>query len=99
MTRFIAEIPEDILRRERDAARALRDSIWWKRKRASGRCYYCGERVPPRDLTMDHLVPLVRGGTSAKHNLVPACKKCNSQKKYLLPLEWKAYLASLSEGD
>ncbi len=93
---FICAIPEDVLRKERAAARALRDTSWWKRKRASGRCHYCGAKVAPRDLTMDHLVPLVRGGTSTKQNIVPACKECNSRKKYLLPLEWEAYLTALS---
>lgn len=99
MKPFISEIPEDILRKERAAARALRATAWWKRKRASGRCYYCREKVPPRELTMDHLVPLIRGGTSAKHNMVPACKNCNSRKKYLLPLEWEDYLTARSEEE
>jgi len=44
---------------------------------------------------MEHLVPLVRGGRSTKSNLVPACKDCNSRKKYLLPTEWQQYLEGL----
>ena len=40
---------------------------------------------------MDHLVPLVRGGVSAKSNVVPCCKECNNQKRYLLPWEWAKY--------
>jgi 5-methylcytosine-specific restriction endonuclease McrA len=35
---------------------------------------------------MDHLIPLIRGGRSTKQNLVPACKKCNSEK-HQQPLE------------
>lgn len=41
---------------------------------------------------MDHVVPVVRGGKSSRGNLVPACKECNSRKKYLLPVEWDEYL-------
>jgi 5-methylcytosine-specific restriction endonuclease McrA len=41
---------------------------------------------------MDHIVPLIRGGKSSRGNIVPACKTCNSQKKYLLPIEWEDYL-------
>jgi 5-methylcytosine-specific restriction endonuclease McrA len=42
---------------------------------------------------MDHIVPIIRGGKASKNNVVPACKECNSKKKYLLPLEWEEYLA------
>ncbi|EMO27410.1 HNH endonuclease domain protein [Leptospira interrogans serovar Bataviae str. HAI135] len=37
---------------------------------------------------MDHLIPLAKGGKSIKANLVPACKKCNSEKKNKLPFEF-----------
>lgn len=77
------------LAREKAKARELRRSPWWKRKRSSGVCHYCGEQFPPRELTMDHLVPLARGGRSVKSNLVPCCKNCNSQKRHRLPLEWE----------
>lgn len=48
---------------------------------------------------MDHLVPVVRGGRSVQSNVVPACKECNSKKKYLLPMEWEEYLHSLKKDD
>ena len=47
---------------------------------------------------MDHVVPLVRGGRTTKANVVPCCKECNGQKRYLLPLEWEEYLQRL-RGD
>jgi len=83
------------INKEKVKARELRNSQWWKRKRSTGVCYYCGQKFKPDELTMDHLVPIVRGGKSVQGNLVPACKKCNSQKKYLLPAEWEEYLESL----
>jgi 5-methylcytosine-specific restriction endonuclease McrA len=94
---FIREVDDDELRREKAKARELRQSPWWKRRLAAGRCGYCGRLTPPRELTMDHRVPLVRGGRSTKGNVVPACKACNNAKKYLLPTEWEAYLARLGE--
>ena len=39
------------------------------------------------DLTMDHIVPISRGGKSKRGNLVPACKKCNVNKKYYTSAE------------
>lgn len=95
---FLPEVDEGELAREKAKARALRQTQWWKRKRSSGVCHYCGKAVPPRELTMDHLVPLVRGGKSVKSNLVPCCADCNARKKYLLPLEWEEYMDSLSDS-
>ena len=87
MTSFLVEVSDEEIRRERQKARALRDSQWWKRKRAVGLCHHCGGQFPPQTLTMDHLVPIIRGGKSSKGNVVPSCKTCNSERKYRLPFE------------
>ncbi len=92
------EITEQDIRREKEKARRLRQSSWWMRKIQMGQCHYCHRRVGRKNLTMDHVVPLSRGGKSKKGNIVPACKTCNTKKKYLLPIEWEEYLKSLSEG-
>ena len=90
-------VDEAFLRRQRAKARELRRTRWWQRKIARQTCYYCGKRVPAAELTMDHIVPLVRGGRSVKENLVPACKACNTRKKTLLPMEWEEYMTELDE--
>lgn len=94
---FVSGVSEAELRRERAKARLLRQSQWWKRRIAAGRCHYCGRQVGARGLTMDHIVPLIRGGRSSRGNVVPACKECNNKKKSLLPVEWEEYLQHLSE--
>ncbi len=77
---------EDVgLTREKDKGRTLRASEWWKRQRAKGICHYCKQSFPASELTMDHIVPLSRGGKSTKGNVVPACKECNTRKKDDLP--------------
>jgi len=93
------ELPmsEEDLRRERDKARELRKTQWWRNRIARGVCHYCGRRVAPQQLTLDHIVPLVRGGRSTRGNCVAACKECNNRKRDLLPLEWDAYLARLQQ--
>ncbi len=93
---FIIDVAPEVIRREKEKARALRKTQWWQRQVAKGVCHYCKGSIPPRDLTMDHIVPLIRGGRSTRGNVVPACKVCNNQKKYLLPIEWDAYIRSLS---
>jgi 5-methylcytosine-specific restriction endonuclease McrA len=97
MDYFVTEVSEEEIRKERERAKKLRASQWWKRKRSSGVCRFCGRRFRPRELTMDHIVPVVRGGKSTRGNLVPACKDCNSKKKYMLPTEWDEYLERLKE--
>ena len=84
---FLVEVSEEHIRRERQKARELRASQWWKRRRGAGICHHCGEKFSAGDLTMDHLVPIIRGGKSTKGNLVPSCKKCNAARKHRLPFE------------
>jgi len=93
------DAPDDAeIRRERAIARELRKSRWWQQKTAPGLCYYCRQKVAFHELTMDHLVPLARGGRSTKENLVPSCKSCNNLKKTLLPIEWLDYLDKQEKG-
>jgi 5-methylcytosine-specific restriction protein A len=92
MDYFIIEVTAQDLRREKEKARDLRRSRWWQNRIAQGLCHWCGGSFPPDELSMDHIVPLARGGKSTRGNVVPACKECNSRKKYLLPLEWDEYL-------
>ena len=89
-------ISDQQIKQEKEKARRLRKTAWWTRKIQKGICYYCHREVGRENLTMDHLVPLSRGGKSKKGNIVPACKTCNNKKKYLLPLEWEEYLQKLS---
>lgn len=91
-------VGEDHIRKEKEKARRLRQSAWWMRRIGGGVCYYCRRKVGRSGLTMDHVVPLSRGGKSTKGNIVPACKECNNKKKYLLPIEWTEYLESLAGG-
>lgn len=73
--------------RERTKARKLRLSSWWKNECAKGICHYCGKHVGTGALTMDHVVPVARGGRSTKGNVVPCCDPCNKTKKHLTPAE------------
>lgn len=75
------------LKREREKARELKKSNWWKAKIASGECQYCLKFVGTDQLTMDHIVPLARGGESVRANVAPCCKDCNSKKKLQTPVE------------
>ncbi len=49
-----------------------------KRNEYDQRCAYCFRK--PKRLTLDHVVPLIRGGSNAIENCVPACRSCNCSK-------------------
>lgn len=91
-------VSDDHIKREKEKARSLRRTHWWQNKLQKGACYYCNREVGRKQLTMDHVVPLSRGGKSTKGNIVAACKECNTKKKYLLPIEWEEYLKSLAKS-
>jgi len=94
---FAYDLGEEDLKRTRHKARELRESQWWKRRLAKGVCHYCGRPTPPKKLTMDHIVPVSRGGKSTRGNVAPCCKECNTAKKQLLPMEWEQYLGQFNQ--
>jgi 5-methylcytosine-specific restriction endonuclease McrA len=96
---FIVSVTEKEIKQEREKARALRKTRWWKQRLSRGTCYYCGQRFAPHELTMDHIIPMIRGGRSTKNNLATACKDCNNKKKHMLPMEWEEYLTNLTSND
>lgn len=61
-----------------DAERILRARV----------CWYCGvgidraaSKYDPCKATIDHVVPLSKGGTNDSSNLVPSCRSCNIRKR------------------
>ena len=72
------------------------DSGAWRAvvRAAAGICGYCGESAP---LTLDHRIPLSRGGTNAIENLIPACGTCNSRKGTRTEPEFRTLLQAERE--
>lgn len=75
------------MKRERERARELRKTDWWKAQVAAGVCHYCHRHVGTENLTLDHVVPVARGGRSTRGNCVPCCMDCNAKKKAYTPAE------------
>lgn len=48
--------------------------------RDGSRCQYCGKSFPTSELSIDHVVPSCKGGTTIWENVVCACVKCNVRK-------------------
>ena len=49
-------------------------------RRDNHACRYCGTAAPETRLTVDHVIPVVLGGTDEPSNLVTACEPCNTGK-------------------
>jgi 5-methylcytosine-specific restriction endonuclease McrA len=96
MSEYYAPRDPDGLKRERARARELRQTQWWKQRISTGICHYCRRHVGAQRLTMDHIVPLGRGGRSRRGNVVAACKECNTRKRSLVPVEWEEYVRALA---
>ena len=50
-------------------------------------CQYCGRRLPPSQLTFDHVIPVARGGHKGWDNIVTCCIACNRRKGDRTPEE------------
>jgi len=86
--RELARVHRRIARKKAVIDRLTQEQII--EKLAVGYCFYCGSE---ERLTLDHFIPLIRGGATARGNIVIACKACNSSKGTKMPNE---YLGQLS---
>lgn len=57
-------------------------------------CYYCGVKGK---LTIDHNIPLCRGGTDNIDNILPACRSCNSKKNAMTTDEFLSKSKTLNK--
>lgn len=49
-------------------------------RRDSHVCLYCGETFGYRELSRDHVTPVIQGGQDIWNNVVTACRRCNNHK-------------------
>jgi 5-methylcytosine-specific restriction endonuclease McrA len=68
----------------RQEVRFTRKNIYFRDR---NRCQYCGQKFAPKELNLDHVVPLSRGGKSTWDNVVCCCFACNHRKGNRLPQE------------
>lgn len=100
MRRFLARKPRKaVLDKRRSYPRSwLTDCM----KEQRSKCAYCRCRIKRNPLpvewhrraTIDHVVPLSKGGENKRRNVVAACIKCNSDKGSLSADEFRAILAA-----
>lgn len=54
----------------------------------NGHCALCGKPVKFKRITIDHKIPLSRGGNNDVSNLQIACYQCNMSKSNMMENEW-----------
>lgn len=55
--------------------------FWWMCQRLNFTCLGCGRVCTKSTITLDHQIPINRGGDNQEWNLAPLCKSCNSRKQ------------------
>jgi 5-methylcytosine-specific restriction endonuclease McrA len=79
--RLLKFVPQ---RNRRNIVRFTRNNIFLRDQYS---CQYCGCKPPVSHLTMDHVVPVVKGGAKSWENIVTACRPCNLRKGGRTPEE------------
>ncbi len=78
-----------VIRLKKFVKRPYRQRVAFNRKNVFRRddhsCQYCG--VKASELTLDHVLPRSRGGSTSWENVVACCHKCNARKRDRLPEE------------
>lgn len=80
-----------VKRRHRLQATFSRTNVF---RRDDHTCQYCCEIFAEKELTLDHVVPVSRGGKKTWENIVTACMKCNQKKANKTPKEARMKLLS-----
>lgn len=75
------QVPSVIMLREymkaKSAVRFSRANVYL---RDNGQCQYCGTHIERKDATLDHVMPVSKGGKTTWDNCVTACGPCNAEK-------------------
>jgi len=64
--------------------RLSRKNIYMRDKHT---CQYCGKRFDEKELTLDHIMPISRGGGNSWENLATSCFRCNNTKGNRTPAQ------------
>ena len=68
-------------------------------KRSGGVCACCGKKMTTKTMTVDHIIPISRGGTNDAENLIALCPECNKEKGNMLYMPCGYYLAIENQNE
>jgi len=86
--RIIARIKTHYKRKNQDPFE-LSPNEWYNlMEEFDWKCFYCGSSISGANRTVDHIIPVFKGGITKYENLVPACRTCNGRKGTKDFLKW-----------
>lgn len=68
------------------------EQLYLKFRQQKKKCFYCGRRLNHKDVVVDHVLPLSKGGDNVIQNVVISCAICNRIKDNLTVVEFKSYM-------
>lgn len=74
-------------RRKAEGSHSLGDIDFLMREQR-GCCVYCDTNIAEQ-FHVDHIIPIIKGGTNYAGNLQLLCPSCNVRKSHRLPVEYK----------
>lgn len=77
--------------RELNGKGLTKEDILYKLKEQNNKCFYCKTDIS-KNYTVDHKLPLCRGGLNEVENIVMSCIKCNARKGKKTSEEFLEYL-------
>lgn len=89
-SQYLAIVPPEVVVLTAYEGRGERSVVFSRKnifKRDRYTCQYCGKQPGPEELTIDHVMPRSRGGTSTWENCLLACVACNKRKADKTPAE------------
>jgi len=89
-SQYLAIVPPEVVVLTAYEGRGERSVVFSRKnifKRDRYTCQYCGKQPGPEELTIDHVMPRSRGGTSTWENCLLACVACNKRKADKTPEE------------
>jgi len=70
------------LAREKNLKKKMNWEYWeWLCEKLGYTCQGCGEKFDLFTLTIDHVLPIIRGGDNDEWNIQPLCRSCNGKKQ------------------
>lgn len=79
--------PPDLKIRYKNGRKKFPGNVFKKRKRIRGelwqqdkKCFYCKRSLLYEESTLDHKIPVSKGGSEDKENFVLSCRDCNTEK-------------------
>lgn len=80
--------------KRRQIGKEVRRELW---ERENRRCGYCGIKIGLCEVTVDHKIPLSRGGPDCRENMVCSCVGCNKLKADKTVEEFRKVVGALEQ--